>query len=414
MLTLAAVAVFPIACVSYVVVHGEVGSVARENDFELRDAALAAQSRFAGLLDRRELAAVAAASSPRLQAALQRREAGTLRRFARAHNVLLRVGARTYGRAVSNAARARVELTSRGRTVGAVVAQLPLTAPTLKRVAPSEVDGVRLSFSRLGAPATSGVTLRLTPATGIRAFLPSGIGSARTAAAYHRVEEAGALALLALMLLAFLLTRPLLRALRWTEARASEARVDALTGIANRRALEESLAAEISRAQRFGHPLAVVLLDLDHFKRTNDAHGHAAGDLLLRAVARILSSAARQGDTVARLGGEELVVVLPETDPAGARRLAERLRVAIEACRVGEMRITASFGVAARVDGDRVDSLLAAADAALYTAKENGRNRVESASRDAGQTPAAVTTKSVAKPSRTPTTTSQVTSAVRP
>lgn len=379
MLTLTAVAIFPIVCVSYVVVRNEVGSVTREIDFELRDAALAAQSRFAVLLGRREVAAIAAASSPRLQKALDVRSARQLESFARSHDILLDVGGRTYGRRVPNAARARVELTSRGRAVGALVAQLPLDASTLRQVAPAETNGVRLAFARLEGRAASGATLRLTTTTGVRAFLPAGVESARTTAAYHRVEEAGALALVALMLLTFLLARPLLRALRLTEARASEARVDALTGIANRRALEEALAGEISRAERFGRPLAVVLVDLDRFKQTNDTHGHAAGDLLLRAVARILESTARQGDTVARLGGEELVVVLPETELGGARRLAERLRAGIEACRVGQMRTTASVGVATWAEGDDVERLLAAADGALYRAKENGRNRVETA-----------------------------------
>lgn len=380
MLTLTAVAIFPLACVSYVVVRSEVGNVARSGDFELRESALAAGSRFAELLDRRELAAMAAASSPRLQTALRRHDAGTLGSFASRRGLVLVVGSHRYGHSTPGAATARVQLLSRGRAAGTVVAQLPLDGATLRQVATTAVPGVRLSFVR-GSAHERGVTVRLANGAGIRASLPSRLESARTAAAYHRVEEAGLLALAALMLLTFLLARPLLRALRWTEARASEARVDALTGIANRRALEESLSSEISRAQRFGHPLAVVLLDLDHFKRTNDSHGHAGGDLLLGAVSRILVSKARQGDTVARFGGEEFVVVLPETDLAGARRFAERLRVAIEARPVGRIRTTASFGVATRVADDTADSLLRAADDALYRAKESGRNRVESAVR---------------------------------
>jgi diguanylate cyclase (GGDEF)-like protein len=197
-----------------------------------------------------------------------------------------------------------------------------------------------------------------------------------------RVAEAGVLALVALMLLTFVLARPLLRAFRWTEEQASEARIDALTGLANRRALEEILAAEISRAQRFEHQLAVVLLDLDRFKEINDSFGHAAGDLMLRTVSRLLTSLARQGDTVARWGGEEFVVVLPETDLEGARRFAERLRRTIEAHPVGEMRTSASCGVATMLPEDSVDPLLGAADQALYQAKSNGRNRTESVIRD--------------------------------
>jgi diguanylate cyclase (GGDEF)-like protein len=193
--------------------------------------------------------------------------------------------------------------------------------------------------------------------------------------------EAGLLALAALMLLTFVLARPLLRAFRWTEEQASEARIDALTGLANRRALEEILAAEISRAQRFEHQLAVVLLDLDRFKDINDSFGHAAGDVMLRTVSRLLTSLARQGDTVVRWGGEEFVVVLPETDLAGAHRFAERLRRTIEAHPVGEMRTSASCGVATMVPEDTVEALLGAADQALYRAKSNGRNRTETASR---------------------------------
>jgi diguanylate cyclase (GGDEF)-like protein len=232
------------------------------------------------------------------------------------------------------------------------------------------------------------VTLPLANQVGIRAYLPASIESHRKNAAYRRVIEAGLLALAALMLFALILTRPLLRAFHWTEKQASEARIDALTGLANRRALEEILAAEISRAQRFAHELAVVLLDLDRFKEINDSFGHAAGDEMLRAVSRLLSSLARQGDTVARWGGEEFVVVLPETDLEGARRFAERLRRTIEANSVDDMSTTASCGVAAMLSDDSVEALLGAADQALYQAKSNGRNRTESAVRGSRPAPA--------------------------
>ncbi|HZD88187.1 MAG TPA: GGDEF domain-containing protein [Gaiellaceae bacterium] len=383
MLALATVAVFPLAGVSYVVVRDEVGSVTREIDFEARDAALAAQSRFGDLLHRRELAAVAAASSPQLQAAIRKRDTSALRAFARQHDLLLEVAGRRYGRPLRHAATARTSLVRKGRPIGSIVAQLPLDAATLKRVAMPTSPGVRFSFAGLHAvsPAGRGVTLPLTEGAGIRAYLPRRLVSARIDGAYHRVEEAGAFALLSLMLLTFVLARPLLRALRLTERQASEARVDPLTGIANRRGLEEILAAEIARARRFEHPLGVILLDLDHFKQTNDSFGHAAGDLVLRALGRLLTSSARHGDTVARLGGEEFVVVLPETGVGGARRLAERLRREVEAQAVRGIRTTASCGVATVVAGDTVDSLLAAADGALYRAKELGRNRTEVARR---------------------------------
>jgi diguanylate cyclase (GGDEF)-like protein len=385
MLTLTAVAIFPIACVSYVIVRDEVRNVTRTADFEVRNAALAAQGRFSRLLDQRELRAVAAASSPGLRKAIRRQQTRRLERFARRNELLLEIDGRRYGLPLAHAVTAPVQLVSGGHTIGSVVAQLPADAATLQRVAGSSGNGVQLAFAGQGSggqPAgTRGVTLRLAGGVGISAYLPQDIESSRTNAAYMRVAEAGLLALLALMLLTFVLARPLLRTFRWTEEQASEARIDALTGLANRRALEEVLAAEISRAQRFEHRLAIVLLDLDRFKEINDSFGHAAGDVMLRTVSHLLSSLARQGDTVARWGGEEFVAVLPETDLPGAHRFAERLRRTIEAHPVGEMRTTASCGVATMLPEDDVEALLEAADGALYRAKANGRNRTESAIR---------------------------------
>ena len=385
MLTLTAVAIFPIACVSYVIVRDEVRNVTRTVDFEVHNAALAAQGRFARLLDQRELRAVAAASSPGLRKAIRRQQTRKLERFARRNELLLEIDGRRYGLPLAHAVTAPVQLVSGGRAIGSVVAQLPVDAGTLQRVAGSSGNGVQLAFAGRGSggqPAgTRGVTLPLAGGVGISAYLPQDLESSRTNAAYMRVAEAGLLALLALMLLTFVLARPLLRTFRWTEEQASEARIDALTGLANRRALEEVIAAEISRAQRFEHRLAIVLLDLDRFKEINDSFGHAAGDVMLRTVSHLLSSLARQGDTVARWGGEEFVAVLPETDLPGARRFAERLRRTIEAHPVGEMRTTASCGVATMLPEDNVEALLEAADGALYRAKANGRNRTESAIR---------------------------------
>jgi len=386
MLTLAAVAILPLAFVSYIIVRDEIGNVTRTIDFEVRDAALSAQARFNRLLDRRELHAVAAASSPPLQTAIRRNSAQRLSRLARRNGLLLEVRGHTYGRRLHGAVTGRIPLVSGGRSIGAVVAQLPANAATLQRLARSDSHGVRLAFvSTGGTPPDSqsrGTTLPLAPSIGVRAYLPHDLVSDRKGAAYARVTVAGLLALAALMLLTFVLARPLLRAFRWTEEQASEARIDSLTGLANRRALEEILAAEISRAQRFRHDLALVLLDLDHFKDINDNFGHAAGDVMLRAVSVLLTSLARQGDTVARWGGEEFVVVLPETDLPGGRRFAERLRRTIEAHPVGEMQTSASCGVATMLPDDTVDALLGAADQGLYRAKSNGRNRTESVVRN--------------------------------
>lgn len=390
MLTLAVVAVFPIAFVSYVIVRDEVRNVTRTADFQVHDAALTAEARFSRLLDRRQLRAVAAASSPRLRQAIRHNDAAALERFARRNDVLLEVEGGPYGRRLTAAAAMRVQLVSRGHHIGWVGAQLPVNAATLRQLSAGAADGVRLALLRGPSPPVPdgrGVTVPLASQVALRAYLPRAIESHRRNQAYLRVAEAGLLALAALMLLTLVLARPLLRAFRWTEEQANEARIDALTGLANRRALGEILSAEISRAQRFDHELALVLLDLDRFKDINDSFGHAAGDAMLRAVSRLLTSLARQGDTVARWGGEEFVVVLPETDLPGAQRFAERLRRTIEAHVVGDMKTSASCGVAAMLPDDGAEELLAAADRALYEAKSNGRNRTESAVR--GPRPAA-------------------------
>jgi diguanylate cyclase (GGDEF)-like protein len=390
MLTLTAVAIFPLAFVSYVIVRDEVRNVTRSIDFQTQNAALGAQARFTRLLDRRQLHAVAAASSAELQDAIQSQATARLERFARRNEFLLEVDGHTYGQRLRHAATAPVQLDSGGKTVGSIIAQLPLDEATLRHLSAGAASGVRLAFTGPGrppAPDARGATLPLANAAGVRAYVPRETESHRKHAAYERVAVAGLLALAALMLVTLVLARPLLRAFRWTEEQASEARIDSLTGLANRRAIEEVLAAEISRAQRFAHQLAIVLLDLDRFKEINDSFGHGAGDVMLRAVSRLLTSLARQGDTVARWGGEEFVVVLPETDLDGARRFAERLRRTIEAHSVGEMRTSASCGVATMLPEDTVEALVGAADQALYLAKSNGRNRTESAVR--GPRPAA-------------------------
>ena len=162
-----------------------------------------------------------------------------------------------------------------------------------------------------------------------------------------------------------------------------EARIDPLTGLLNRRGLEERLDAEVSRAARDHVPLGAVTFDLDHFKRVNDDHGHEIGDRVLTWFGALLSEQARGVDVAARVGGEEFVVLLPGADAAAARTFAERVRLAVcergrEGGRMGvtaSLRLTVSAGVAA--DSEPVDGqeLLAAADQALYAAKRAGRNQ---------------------------------------
>jgi diguanylate cyclase (GGDEF)-like protein len=172
-----------------------------------------------------------------------------------------------------------------------------------------------------------------------------------------------------------------------------QAFVDELTGLANRRRCEEMLAVEMSRAARFGGPLTIATADLDDFKAVNDDHGHAVGDAVLREFAEVLRSSVRDVDVAGRWGGEEFLLVLPGTDAAGGRRLAERVRKLVEgrALVTPEGRplgVTVSFGLATyEEDGTTAEALLAAADAALYEAKRTGKNRVASARQPAGPAP---------------------------
>ena len=156
---------------------------------------------------------------------------------------------------------------------------------------------------------------------------------------------------------------------------------DGLTGAKNRRAFNERLAEEWSRATRYGTPLSLVLLDVDKFKSFNDDFGHQAGDAVLQRVAATIMGAIRTTDFFARYGGEEFALILPNTTVEGAMILAERLRVRIEGAQWKERTVTSSFGVAS-VDStmSRGEDLTSAADKALYASKERGRNRVTHAS----------------------------------
>jgi diguanylate cyclase (GGDEF)-like protein len=159
-------------------------------------------------------------------------------------------------------------------------------------------------------------------------------------------------------------------------------RVDALTGLGNRRAFDEALTMELARARRTGRPLSLVMIDVDHFKVFNDRHGHLAGDEALAEVARVLSEAARAEDRAGRVGGEEFALLLPGADEASAGGIAERVRQAVQANRGRFGPLTVSLGVAgwdAERHGDDGAGLRAAADARLYAAKAGGRNRVVAA-----------------------------------
>jgi len=300
-----------------------------------------------------------------------------------------------------------VWLTVNGRRIGKVVAVRPLDqrlSASLTRDAP-HARGDRLLLLRQGrligtslSLATHNRTVRLEgvryrslaslvpDAGGIRlvALRPEHAIEASVAPYRHRIRYAAIGSFGLLVLVALMFAGPLLRMLGDFRRVASQATTDALTGIANRRSFDEELALEWRRAHRIGDSFALVLLDLDDFKKVNDTHGHPAGDAVLRTIGEVLGSGVRQIDLAARYGGEEFVVLVPESDLKGATQLAKRLRLAVSKARTelpdGRLlKVTASFGVAAKGDLQSAEQLVAAADEVLYEAKRAGKNRVVAA-----------------------------------
>jgi len=199
--------------------------------------------------------------------------------------------------------------------------------------------------------------------------------------------DAGLLAVIGATIAHFIVVRPKDRQIRAVMAALEQARVDAenlarldaLTGVLSRRALLEALDAEVERAERYGSTLACLMLDLDKFKDFNDAYGHQFGDEVLRRIARVISEQCRTTDHLGRYGGEEFLIILPETEIHGATMFAERVRSAVAETSLGENeeRVTLSIGVAEWSDSDGSASrLIAEADRALLAAKAAGRNRI--------------------------------------
>ncbi|WP_408155279.1 GGDEF domain-containing protein [Herbaspirillum lusitanum] len=168
-----------------------------------------------------------------------------------------------------------------------------------------------------------------------------------------------------------------------TQLQASS-NTDFLTGVWNRRAFYTHAQQQMAVAQRYQRDLAIVMFDIDWFKRINDEYGHLAGDEILRGVAQTVQQLLRKVDVLARYGGEEFIVLLPESDLQNGMAVAQKLREALEQKSFvvdggQELRVTASFGVAASVGQQALEQLIKLADEALYTAKDQGRNRVEMA-----------------------------------
>jgi diguanylate cyclase (GGDEF)-like protein len=374
------------------------------------DAALRAQLQnglreLSGLGDDAAARADDLARSPSVQRAVIRRDLPALRRFA-ADQPGVAFYLRTKlvaGRTSPGSIGRSVWLTVDGSRVAKIVSSIPLNGAVARRLTQDapRAPGDRLVLARQGRIlggrtfVTEGrtVTLGATRFRGLPGLVPNSAGvrllALRPEAAIEahvqlylqRVRYAGFGSFALLILVAFLFAGPIMRVLGDFRRVASQAALDSLTGLANRRTLDEELALEWRRAHRVGDSLAFVLLDLDDFKTVNDSHGHPAGDAVLRAVGETLGQGVRQVDLAGRYGGEEFALILPETDLAGALRLAERLRAKLEATAVElpsgvTLNATASFGVAVSDGLSTPELLVVAADEALYAAKAAGKNCV--------------------------------------
>jgi diguanylate cyclase (GGDEF)-like protein len=236
-----------------------------------------------------------------------------------------------------------------------------------------ELDGLRF-----GHPARGIEVLRGTASRHSAAYKLTVNGQHLGEMEFFRAFPFGGGDLRSLEDLMVALLYPLRNSLAYREALLS-ALVDPLTGVNNRAAMDMVLKREVELARRQGTPLSVILLDIDFFKRINDAYGHPTGDLCLQAVARCVQDSVRGSDLVFRCGGEEFLALLSHTELEGAGRLAERIRRNVAALPVPSLRergLSVSLGVAALGPDDSVASLYQRADAAMYRAKETGRNRV--------------------------------------
>ncbi len=198
----------------------------------------------------------------------------------------------------------------------------------------------------------------------------------------HRVRQIVA-GYLVLFVLIMLLAHVHLKAVRQQQKMKTLAITDELTGIANRRQLISVGQKELQRSLRYHHPMSLLMIDIDHFKRVNDTWGHSAGDQILKSLSRVMVTTLRSHDVLGRVGGEEFAVILPQTNAAGARAVAELLRANIEQSettiveRNAKVRCTVSIGVATlNGEGDSLDALMVRADNALYKAKYAGRDQI--------------------------------------
>jgi diguanylate cyclase (GGDEF)-like protein len=344
-----------------------------------------------------------------LQRAIVANDHAALRAFARTHHVHIQVGRHSFG---SLARGPRVsgsaQIAVRGRVLARVTAVVQIDKQliaALESATPMPAHAalliVRDGHVVAGGPAGAAVVvhdgrLKLPPVTfqadsatiasnvRVVAVEPRSAVEARIAPYRRRLFLIAALTLALAAGFAARLARPVARVLADLARLSRQATTDALTNIANRRALDERLDYEVEHARRLGTNVSFVIADIDNFKSINDRFGHQTGDEVLRSVARVFADSIRELDLAGRFGGEEIALVLPGTQLMGGRRLADRIRQSIEALEIhspsGEqVNVTASFGVAAFPTYESVGALVAAADASLYEAKQGGKNRVETA-----------------------------------
>jgi diguanylate cyclase (GGDEF)-like protein len=282
----------------------------------------------------------------------------------------------------------RVELEDSVRRIGNAFASGLDRAAVLEIVAETAISACDAEYARITLPGQDSIEVG-TPPEGERVEATESTGATAITIMRERQsfsdEQRGVLRYLAAQ------ASTSIENIALHEQVSQQAVTDELTGLANNRALRRWMDNESERAERFGHPLSLLMVDLDDFKAVNDTYGHLQGDEVLRALGRILRRESRGIDEPARYGGEEFAVGLPETGAEGALEVAERVRARIAAQEIplvdgdGSIAITASIGVATfPVSAGDVRSLFSAADDALYRAKRSGKNRVEIASALAG------------------------------
>ena len=397
------------------------GQTRANTDLRLGFTARSASREASLLLERSRARALELARDPAVQRAAVRRDRAALRRLLRPGEEVLLAPAQ--GRKAEYIGRRRAGVPAVGVVVdtgGTRLATVTVSAPggaallagirsgllagaddsvALARsgtvvAGPAGLRGGRIDTS--GHVRVQGRTYRARtvvlpgyrPPTTLVAVADRSFAGDDPAALRRRLALAAIISLISIALYAAALSRPLLRGLSRVAYVAEQAMIDPLTGVANRRGFERALEIELARSQRRGHPLALVLVDLDDFKQVNDRHGHDVGDDVLVSLAERLRDAVRSADTVARMGGEEFALLLPETELAGALTVAERARASFEAAGIrlkggSRLTVTASFGAADYpASADRV-ALSRDADKALYAAKRLGKNRVVAATRAA-------------------------------